>query len=167
MRYACSGIPPHFLNIMSREKETKCIITPIKWRFAMICTLSEKRYRCSGSALVRSIYLSCLLLEGHEVQIGDVHHVGAAHHRQHPVLHLACQRADVQELTQLGLLGEGDENTTGMENERKPQTRGTKNCYVSRFQHLSVATECVLSTLKPFIWFMTHNGNPGTDTQSN
>lgn len=98
-----------------------------KWRFALICTLSEKRYRCSGSALVRSIYLSCLLLEGHEVQIGDVHHVGAAHHRQHPVLHLACQRADVQELSQLGLLGEGDENKTGMENKRKPQIRGTIN----------------------------------------
>lgn len=32
--------------------------------------------------------LGCLLLEGHEVQVRDVDHVGAAHHRQHLVLHL-------------------------------------------------------------------------------
>ena len=38
--------------------------------------------------LAPNIYLSCLLLEGHEVQVGDVDHVRAAHHCQHPVLHL-------------------------------------------------------------------------------
>lgn len=59
---------------------------------------------CSGSALVQSIYLSCLLLEGHEVQICDIHHVRPAHHRQHPVLNLARHRADIQEFSQFGLL---------------------------------------------------------------
>lgn len=49
-------------------------------------------------------HLGCLLLEGHEVQIGDVDHVRAAHHRQHPVLHLPCQGADIQQLPQLGFL---------------------------------------------------------------
>lgn len=56
--------------------------------------------------LVQTTYLSCLLLEGHEVQIGDVDHVRAAHHCQHPVLHLPCQGADIQQLPQLGFLSD-------------------------------------------------------------
>lgn len=50
------------------------------------------------------IYLGYFLLEGHEVQIGDVDHVRSSHHRQHPVLHLPCQGADIQQLPQLGFL---------------------------------------------------------------
>lgn len=115
--------------------------------------------RCSGSALVWSIYLSCLLLEGHEVQIGDVHHVGAAHHRQHPVLHLACQRADVQELSQLGLLGEEDKNKAGMDSEENIKYAAPRMA-VFRFQHPSVATQ---SPVEPFIWFMSHDGNAGAE----
>lgn len=46
--------------------------------------------------IVQNIYLSRLLLESHEVQIGDVDHVRAAHHCQHPVLHLPRQSADIQ-----------------------------------------------------------------------
>lgn len=49
-------------------------------------------------------HLRRLLLKSHEVQVGDVDHVRAAHHRQHPVLHLSHQGADIQQLTQLGLL---------------------------------------------------------------
>lgn len=55
---------------------------------------------------LQNIYLGCLLLEGHEVQIGDVDHVRATYYSQHPVLHLSCQRADIQELPQLGVLSE-------------------------------------------------------------
>lgn len=54
-------------------------------------------YNCFVAVvLVHNIYLSRLLLEGHEVQIGDVDHVRAAHHCQHPVLHLPCEGADIQ-----------------------------------------------------------------------
>lgn len=51
-----------------------------------------------------NIYLGYFLLEGHEVQIGDVDHVRSSHHRQHPVLHLPRQGADIQQLPQLGFL---------------------------------------------------------------
>lgn len=50
------------------------------------------------------MYLGYFLLEGHEVQIGDVDHVRSSHHRQHPVLHLPGQGADIQQLPQLGFL---------------------------------------------------------------
>lgn len=53
---------------------------------------------------LQSPNLGCFLLEGHEVQICDVDHVGPSHHRQHPVLHLPGQGAHVQQLPQLGLL---------------------------------------------------------------
>lgn len=66
--------------------------------------------------LLQNIYLGCLLLEGHEVQIGDVDHVRAAYYCQHPVLHLPCQRADIQELPQLGLLSE---ETQGRQCQKK------------------------------------------------
>lgn len=49
-------------------------------------------------------YLRNLLLERHEVQVGDIHHVGATHNRQHPALQLPRQRAVIQQLAQLGFL---------------------------------------------------------------
>lgn len=76
------------------------------------------------------VYLSDLLLEGHEVQVRDVHHVSAAHHRQHPILHLSRQRADVQQLTQLRFLRHRrvmrQEKTTGDVAENLPSPTATR-----------------------------------------
>ncbi len=74
-------------------------------------------------AFVQNIYLGYFLLEGHEVQIGDVDHVKAAHHSQHPVLHLPRQGADIQQLSQLGFL-----------NKEKINKAQTKTCFITKIK---------------------------------